>query len=365
MKPKLLITTDCFLPRIDGVAIYLKNLLPYLSKSFEVTIVAPRFRGRIPPLPARIVQMPLGAKIADTWIARWNYRKIKTLVSQSDIIFNHTIGTIGAAAILAASKLKKPLVSHVHSYEWDLFSLSVDKFKRLVRWVTLKLARYLYNKTSAIICPSAEVQHVYQSQGITAPSSIVDVRIPVKSFSTKRESHSGLVIGYCGRIAREKGLPYLLKAFSSLKQSSRDLRLMLVGDGLRTLKWRAKLAGAELIGRVDNPQQYYSQMDIFVMPSLTETTSLSTMEAMSSGLPIVATPVGMVPQFIRKSKDGILVPIQDALALKRALQALIEQPSLRKKMGLAGRAYALKHFDIEQSAKKIVEILLKSSKISN
>ena len=132
---------------------------------------------------------------------------------------------------------------------------------------------------------------------------------------------------------------------------------MIVGEGLRSIRRKAKRAGAIVTGKVDNPQKYYQKMDIFVLPSLTETTSLSTMEAMSCGLPIIATPVGKVPEFISRSKGGILVPKSDPDAIANAINHMIKNPSLRARYGKNSRIYALSHFDIKNSAKKLIHLL--------
>jgi len=164
------------------------------------------------------------------------------------------------------------------------------------------------------------------------------------------------VIGYCGRLAREKGLTNLIKAYSIVKEKHK-VKLLIVGEGLKSIRKKAKWVGAKVTGNVNNPEKYYQKMDIFVLPSLTETTSLSTMEAMSCGLPIIATPVGKVSEFISRSKGGVLVPKSDPEAIANAITHMLKNPALRARYAKNSRIYALNNFDIKNSAKKLIHLL--------
>src|SRR3989344_3764110 len=103
---KLLITTDCFLPRWDGIARFLSELIPQLKKQFEITVVAPDFEGITQKKEdIRIVQLPLGKiRFADIRFAKSAKKKIKELVKEADVVFNQTIGPIGISAIRSAEK---------------------------------------------------------------------------------------------------------------------------------------------------------------------------------------------------------------------------------------------------------------------
>ena len=75
------------------------------------------------------------------------------------------------------------------------------------------------------------------------------------------------------------------------------------------------------------------------------------MEAMAAGLPVVSTAVGGVPELVREGETGLLVPPNDAGALARALQALMDNPARRRAMGAAARQYAMAHFDIRHTVR--------------
>ena len=160
MKPKLLITTDCFLPRWDGIARFLSELLPHLKKHYKVTVIAPKFKGKFKEIPGvKIVRLPLmPVRFGDIYFSWFNYKTIKEHVEKSDIVFNQTIGPIGISAIRAASKQEKPLMSYVHSIEWDLCANAIKWPKGLTYHSVRLLARWLYNKCNMVIVPSKEVE---------------------------------------------------------------------------------------------------------------------------------------------------------------------------------------------------------------
>lgn len=356
MKKRLLITTDCFYPRIDGIAVYLKNLVPLLDKQFDITIIAPKFKGKLPKLNAEIIQIPLGFKIADIGIAQYPPRIVKKAVEEADVILNNTLGTIGLATIRAAKKLKKPIASYVHSYETELFPLSVDKCKSLVRWLTKKYVRWAYRSVNKIIFPSFDVKAAFKQMKITTDSEIVDVKIPLKVFKPKKHTNKTFTFGYCGRLGREKDIDTLIEAFATLKKEAKA-KLVIVGEGLRSLKSKAKREGVTLTGRVENPQDLYPKWDAFILPSKTETTSLSTMEAMACGLPIIATPVGKAAEYVEKSRGGILIPKENPELMAKAMLHMMQSDTVRKRYAKNARDYAVKHFDIADSAKELTRIL--------
>ncbi|MBI5292232.1 MAG: glycosyltransferase family 4 protein [Chloroflexi bacterium] len=142
-----------------------------------------------------------------------------------------------------------------------------------------------------------------------------------------------------------KGVEYLLRAVQLLVQEHRKVRLVIAGGGelFDVLRARVESLGlsqvvqfAGVIPRDEIPK-LMSETDIFVLPSLAEALSIATMEAMAFGKPVVATAVGGVPELVDNDVTGILVKAGDEKALAMALMRLVDSPSLRSQMGLAGR----------------------------
>ncbi len=363
MKKKLLITADCFPPRWDGVARFIVNSLDLLRKHFEITIVAPSFPGHLPKFKGiKLVRLPLiPVQFGDIHFAWPKYWTIKKLVSESDVVFNQTIGTIGICAIIAAKRLNKKIISYVHSIEWQLASKSVQYFQKATLHCVKWLAQWLYNKCSLLIVPSRGVEDLLLKNGIIAKKAVVPLGVDVRKFVPRNKSiakksagisPSTLVIGFCGRIGREKDVPTLCKAFGLIKKEWRNARLFIVGEGLEVEECKQK--GIKITGFVDNVLPYYQAMDIFVLPSLTETSSLVTMEAMACGLPVVVTPVGSIREYVKDGENGLVFARGDVRGLAEQLRVLIRSKSLRQKLGAAARKTIVETRNWNKTIKAVV-----------
>ena len=98
-------------------------------------------------------------------------------------------------------------------------------------------------------------------------------------------------------------------------------------------------------------------MDVYVLPSLTETTSLSTLEAMACGCAVIATPVGYVKEYIKEKYNGMLFPFKNSLVLSLKLGILLENEKLREKLAVNGRKTVERLFKWEKTAQNIKKIL--------
>lgn len=365
-KRTLLIATDSFSPRWDGITRFLYEIMPYLSKHFDVVIAAPRFPGKVHGFEqATVVRFPIYKwKIADINPAKPKRKQLIKLIKNSDIVWTQSVGTIGALAMHYAKKHKKPLVSFVHSVEWFLFSKSLKRCKEFVELTIRKIVPFLYNKCNIIIVPFDGMADIMEEQGVNSKMETVYLGINTKRFhpsDSKAESKQKLglnpdniVIGYLGRFGREKDVKTLYKAFRKLHSSRPNTSLLLVGGELEPFD---NMEGVKVVGSVDNAVPYYQAMDIYVLPSLTETTSLTTMEAMSTGLPVVVTPVGYVVKYVENKFNGFVFPFQNVERLSLILNKLVKDSKLRKELGDAARHTMVQKHSWEKTADNIIKIL--------
>ncbi|MBI4150543.1 glycosyltransferase family 4 protein [Candidatus Woesearchaeota archaeon] len=344
---KLLITTDAFLPRWDGIARFISNIIPTLQDTYQITIVCPAFKGNVPNIEGvKIVRFPtIPLRFGDITFASWNYARVKQLVRQHDVVFNHSLGPLGMSAITAAKKLKKPVVSFVHSLEWELTSKSVKHCKTLA-WGAMKLmTRWFYNKCSLLLVPSQELADILSLNGIQTKKQVVELGVDVAKFippvsrsEAKRAigvSREVNVITYVGRIAREKNLETLYHAFEKIRKEVKNTILLIVGEGLSDeIRPSSRVL---MVGKQDNPVPYYQASDIYVLPSLTETTSLATLEAMATGCAVVVTPVGSIREYIQDGVNGIIFPRRDVQTLADTLMFLLTHPKTREALGQEAR----------------------------
>jgi sugar transferase (PEP-CTERM/EpsH1 system associated) len=175
-----------------------------------------------------------------------------------------------------------------------------------------------------------------------------------------------IVVGSVGRLAAVKDQLSLVKAFSSLVRTVDDgrrrFRLLLVGDGPMREELQAALARHEiesiswLPGGRDDIDKLMKYMDIFVLPSLNEGISNTILEAMASGLPVIATDVGGNPELVSHDQTGFLVPANDPDALVPFLKRYADDSALRRHHGQQSRLRAEQEFSIDGMVKGYLDV---------
>jgi glycosyltransferase involved in cell wall biosynthesis len=168
------------------------------------------------------------------------------------------------------------------------------------------------------------------------------------------------VVGTVGRLAPEKDQALLIRAMAPLLDERRQL--VIVGDGpergaleqARRDTWRAEYC--HLIGGRDDVAPYLAAMDAFVLSSRTEGLPLGLLEAMATGIPVISTAVGGIPDLIQTGNNGVLVPSEDEKALLRELVALAGLPTAGLRLGQAGRETVLARYALPQMAERYEEL---------
>lgn len=162
-------------------------------------------------------------------------------------------------------------------------------------------------------------------------------------------------IAHIARHHRVKDQPTLLRGFAAMAADCPDVDLLMIGDGpLRgELEALALSLGVErrihFLGiRLDIPE-LLKAADVFVLTSVSEAASLTLMESMATGVPVVVTNVGGNPEIIRHEREGLLIERSDWQGCAAALRRLFQDAKLAKRLGLAGQIRAAAHFRLEQT----------------
>lgn len=154
------------------------------------------------------------------------------------------------------------------------------------------------------------------------------------------------------RLAPEKDLDTLLRATVSIVAQDPTFRLQIVGDGPCLPEVRRQVEQLQLTGQVQvlgerrDVPAILQAASVFVLPSKTEGISLTLLEAMASGLPVIATRVGGNPEVVQQGRTGWLVPAGDAEQLAAVLQGVRRDPAAAYRMGQAGRRRVEEHFNV-------------------
>jgi glycosyltransferase involved in cell wall biosynthesis len=372
-KKRLLIATDNFLPRWDGIARFLSEIIPRLKDKYEITVIAPDFGHYDAGWgdSVRIIKIPLANwRVGDFNPSQVNYKIIKQEVKKADIVFSQTIGSIGLLSIIAAKRSKKKVVAFIHSIEWELVTRAMGLFllKKYVGLLTKGAVKRVYNKPNLLIVPSESIAEMLSWQKIKTKKKVVHLGVDTKKFlppASKEDAKKKLgfdekmfIIGHHGRLGREKDLPTLLRAFIIVKKTYPNTLLLIVGGGLESIRKKlASVEGVMLPGSTNNVVPYLQAMDIYCLPSLTETTSLATLEAMACGVPVIANKVGFVRDYIKQRINGLFFKEKNSYDLAREIMFLIREPSLSKSISLEARKTVEKEFNWDKTAKEIEETL--------
>lgn len=169
------------------------------------------------------------------------------------------------------------------------------------------------------------------------------------------------VIGTIARMAPQKGLEYLVKA-APLICKERDVRILIAGDGpemsyLQDLSSSLDINDQVVFtGYIDNIPEFLSCLDIFVVPSIAEGLSITTIEAMTAGLPVIASNTGGLPELVRHGETGLLVEPRNPQGIADAVEKLLNDPRKSEMMGRSGRNAAAIQFSSKTMIKRTCEV---------
>ncbi len=348
------IVTETFPPEVNGVALTLSHLVEGLrAHGHQVSIVRPRQKKADRatyddsqttlvsgvPLPGyRGLQfgLPASRLLRDTWT-----------IHRPDVVYIATEGPLGWSAVCAAQRLKIAAFSGFHT--------NYHTYSRHYRlgWLQQLVFKYLcefHNRTLGTLVPTADLRDKLQALGFRNVS-FVGRGVDSQLFGPQRRcprlrcdwgvSDSDLAILYVGRLAPEKNLALAIDAYRSMKQKRESVKFVLVGDGPmraslqqqhRDLIFRGMLTGEQLA-------KHYASADMFLFPSETETFGNVTLEAMASGLVVVAYDYAAAKLHIRHGETGVLVPYGDSRAFVDSAASLVWEPQAIHRMRQQAREY--------------------------
>ncbi len=249
----------------------------------------------------------------------------------------------GQWALLAASTIRGISLLAVEHAAFPPVSRAGVALKRLVEHRIgshVAVSHYVAREVERVVAlPSGSLTVIH--------NGVPDFTLPPRSTSEQP------VIGTIARLAPTKGVDVLVRAMVGVP----DARLVIVGTGpeepvIRDLARQCGVASRiEWVGWTDQPRTYLATFDVFALASRAEGLSLAICEAMLARLPVVATSVGGIPEIVADGETGLLVPLDDPEKLARALYRLTHDPSLRQRMGEAGRQRARDSFSPESMAR--------------
>ncbi|HSO08188.1 MAG TPA: glycosyltransferase family 1 protein [Pelomicrobium sp.] len=354
---RVAVVTETYPPEINGVAMTLGRLVDGMRRRLHsVQLIRPRQgNGDAPsradgfeellkpslPLP-RYANLRVGLPARQALVRAWSLRR-------PDAVHIATEGPLGWSALQAATRLKLPVMTGFHT-NFHTYTAYYG-----VAWLRKSILGYLrkfHNRAGATLVPTHEMLEQLAAEGfqrLRVVSRGVDVELfgPARRRRDLRKSwgvgDDDLAVIHVGRLAAEKNLPLVLRAFNAVKTRNPSARLVLVGDGPER---RALEAGspqhvyAGMRTGVDLAEHYASG-DLFLFPSLTETYGNVTVEAMASGLAVVAFDYAAAREHIRHGENGLVAACDDADRFVSLAAELAADPQQRRFLGESARATAL------------------------
>ncbi len=351
---RVAIVTETYPPEVNGVAMTIGRMVAGLQiRSHQVQLVRPRQSREDSPasLPGleevlkpgmaipRYDMLKLGLPAKQALTRLWSVRR-------PDIVHIVTEGPLGWSALAAALKLKIPVSSDFHT-NFHSYSKHYG-----IGWLKRPIAAYLrkfHNRTLCTMVPTESMRGELEELGMKN-LRVVSRGVDTALFAPKHRSaqlrgswgagsHDPVAL-YVGRLAPEKNLPLVLSAFDAMRQANPRLKLVLVGDGPERPALQARYPNHVFAGmRIGRDlAAHFASGDIFLFPSTTETYGNVTMEAMASGLAVVAYDYAAAAEHVRHGTSGLLARFDDAAEFTRLAVGLANDRERVMRLGAHARA---------------------------
>ncbi|OWK28476.1 glycosyltransferase family 4 protein [Sphingomonas mucosissima] len=266
-----------------------------------------------------------------------------------DIIHLSAPDGLNAGAIHLARALGVPVVASMHTrFEtyFEYYGLGL-----LRRPAEAWLKRF-YTRCDMVLVPNADIAAEMRTRGMTVPTRIWSRGVDRTQFTPEHRSIAWrraagiadreIAVLFFGRLVSEKGLAMFAKTVAALRARHVAVRPLVIGDGPERERFSKQLGDAVFTGHLDGRAlgRAVASADIFVNPSLTEAFGNVTLEAMASGVPVVAADVPSTRALIDNGRSGLLVPPRELASYVDAIAALTGDPARRAELSRAGLAVA-------------------------
>ncbi|HVY07961.1 MAG TPA: glycosyltransferase family 1 protein [Burkholderiales bacterium] len=351
---RVAVVTETYAPEVNGVALSAARFVEGLrSREHEILLVRPR-QDRSDRATDQREMLTQGVPIPNYPGLRMGLPATQALVrlwnrTRPDVVHVLTEGPLGWSAVAAARKLKLPVISdfrtNFHSYSRHYG----------VGWLSKPILAYLrkfHNRTLWTLVPTEALRAELAALGFRN-LRVVSRGVDTALFDPGRRS-AGLraswgvdkddpVLLHVGRIAPEKNLGVLADAYAAARARSPRCRLVMVGDGPARGEFTSRCPDAIFAGtkRGEDLAVHYASADVFLFPSLTETYGNVTLEALASGLAVVAFDYAAAAEAIRHDDNGLLAPLGDSTAFVGLAASIVADVPRARRMGNLARENSL------------------------
>ncbi len=367
--------TNTYLPIVGGLELSIASFTEeYRKRGHKVLIVAPEFENS-----------PAGETGVIRVSALKNFNKSKYSIKlpipvffikalggfKPDIIHTHHPFLIGDTALRLAYIHNVPLVFTHHSLYEENIHWMPGVSEALKKFI-IGLSTGYANHCDTVIAPSESVAELIKEHGVKSPIAVIPTGLHLNQFTgTSRNfredagiSEKAFVVGYVGRLAEEKNLPFLMKAVTPFLKKEKSAVFLVVGSGpmeeaitlyFKELKLEKQLF---LAGEMKGKKliEAYQAIDVFAFASHSETQGMVLNEAMAAGTPVVAVDASGVRDIVIDEVNGRLVPQENEEKFSEALSWVFSLPPAGRKKLIEGAKRTAKNYSVELSATKALEV---------
>lgn len=355
---RVAVVSETYPPEVNGVAHTTQRMLQGLvSRYHQVQLIRPRQHAeeqgassasfeevlvRGMPVP-RYPDLKIGFPATPDLVRLWHARR-------PHVVQVVTEGPLGWSAIAAAKKLRLPVISDFHT---NFHAYSRYYGVGMLGGAIRGYLRWFHNQTLATLVPTESLRHELASAGFRRLQVLargVDTRQfnPARWNRLLRQSwgvgEHGMVLLYVGRLAAEKNLALLIETYRKLQAVKPTVKLVMVGDGPERATLQAMNPDVVFAGMRtgEDLAEHYASADLFLFPSTTETFGNVVIEAMASGLPVVAYDYAAPREHIRHGENGVRAAFADPLAFTNLALSLATDIENARRMGRNARLSAEK-----------------------
>ena len=368
---RIAVVTETWPPEVNGVAMTLAKLVQGLShRNHDVQLIRPRqtktdspmsdssleevlMRGM--PIP-RYPELKLGLPSKKTLVKTWTLRR-------PDVVHIATEGPLGWSALQAAKVLKLPVTSDFRT-NFQSYSKHYG-----VGWLRKPIVAYLrkfHNATACTMVPTRELMRTLSQNGF-ANLKVVSRGVDTKLFNISKRDTSlrsswgatddTKVLISVGRMAPEKNLDQVLKAYEALQVTGQAFKLVMVGDGPLKEQFQKRYPEIIFPGMLSqsNLAAYYASSDLFIFPSQTETFGNVTLEALASGIPVLAFDCAAARDWVQTGVNGWLVAENNPEGFAAQAVTIFNSKYLLEKITQSTRQQGV-HLDWDQIAEQVESV---------
>ena len=368
---RIAVVTETWPPEVNGVAMTLAKLVQGLShRNHDVQLIRPRqtktdspmndasleevlMRGM--PIP-RYPELKLGLPSKKTLVKTWTLRR-------PDVVHIATEGPLGWSALQAVKVLKLPVTSDFRT-NFQSYSKHYG-----VGWLRKPIVAYLrkfHNATACTMVPTRELMRTLSENGF-ANLKVVSRGVDTKLFNISKRDTSlrsswgatdnTKVLISVGRMAPEKNLDQVLKTYEALKSTGQAFKLVMVGDGPLKEQFQKRYPEIIFPGMLSqsNLAAYYASSDLFIFPSQTETFGNVTLEALASGIPVLAFDCAAARDWVQTGVNGWLVAENNPEGFAAQAVAIFNSKDLLDQITESTRQQVV-HLDWDQIAEQVESV---------